>query len=166
MNNLKYIAHYSDEIQEFVRNLIETGKLETYLKKRHPNLHNIRNDSALREYAIGLKSQYLKKSEPLSQVAFDSKIHPINGALGLNSSIARQQGSKLKRKNEIKIAAVFKDMPESFLKMIVVHELAHLKERNHDKSFYKLCENMLPDYHQLEFEARLYLTYLELNKSA
>jgi len=27
--------------------------------------------------------------------------------------------------------------------MIVVHELAHLKEREHNKSFYKLCENML-----------------------
>ncbi len=45
--------------------------------------------------------------------------------------------------------------------MIAVHELAHIKERAHDKAFYKLCEHMQPDYHQLEFDVRLYLTHLE-----
>jgi len=44
--------------------------------------------------------------------------------------------------------------------MIVVHELAHLKERAHDKAFYALCTHMAPDYHQLEFDLRLYLTQL------
>jgi predicted metal-dependent hydrolase len=46
--------------------------------------------------------------------------------------------------------------------MIVVHELAHLKEKQHDKAFYKLCCWMEPDYHQFEFDLRLYLTQLEL----
>lgn len=45
--------------------------------------------------------------------------------------------------------------------MIAVHELAHIKEKEHNKRFYQLCEYMLPDYHQLEFEMRLYLTQLE-----
>ena len=45
--------------------------------------------------------------------------------------------------------------------MIVVHELAHLKHADHDKAFYQLCTHMLPDYHQLEFDVRLYLTYRE-----
>ena len=47
--------------------------------------------------------------------------------------------------------------------MIVVHELAHLKERDHDKPFYALCAHMAPDYHQLEFDARLWLTARELD---
>ena len=47
--------------------------------------------------------------------------------------------------------------------MIVVHELAHLKEKEHNKAFYQLCQYMLPDYHQLEFEMRLYLTHLEVD---
>jgi predicted metal-dependent hydrolase len=46
-----------------------------------------------------------------------------------------------------------------------VHELAHLKEFAHDKAFYQLCTNMAPDYHQLEFDTRLYLTHLELARS-
>ena len=45
--------------------------------------------------------------------------------------------------------------------MIVVHELTHLRVRAHDKAFYQLCTHMLDDYHQLEFELRLYLTHLD-----
>jgi len=46
--------------------------------------------------------------------------------------------------------------------MIVVHELAHLRERDHSKAFYQLCQHMEPAYHQLEFDLRVYLTYREL----
>jgi predicted metal-dependent hydrolase len=42
-----------------------------------------------------------------------------------------------------------------------VHELAHLKERQHDKAFYALCQHMEPGYHQLEFDLRLWLTARE-----
>ena len=45
---------------------------------------------------------------------------------------------------------------------LVVHELAHLKEMEHNKAFYQLCTHMLPDYHQLEFDLRVYLTWREL----
>ncbi|MHB1589998.1 MAG: YgjP-like metallopeptidase domain-containing protein [Sulfuricella sp.] len=46
--------------------------------------------------------------------------------------------------------------------MIAVHELAHLKEREHDKAFYQLCAHMEPEYHQNEFNLRLYLTHVDL----
>ena len=42
--------------------------------------------------------------------------------------------------------------------MIVVHELAHLKEKEHSKAFYQLCSHLEPAYHQLEFDTRLWLT--------
>lgn len=58
--------------------------------------------------------------------------------------------TKLKSKNEIRVASVFKNMPE-VLKMIVVHELAHFKEKDHDKAFYNLCTFVMPSYHQVEF---------------
>jgi hypothetical protein len=47
--------------------------------------------------------------------------------------------------------------------MITVHELAHLKEKQHDKAFYQLCCHMEPRYHQLEFDTRLWLTQLALD---
>lgn len=72
------------------------------------------------------------------------------------------QGGKLKAKKEIRIASLFKEAAPEFLRMIVVHELAHLRERDHNKAFYQLCQHMEPAYHQLEFDLRVYLTYREL----
>jgi predicted metal-dependent hydrolase len=111
---------------------------------------------------MDIKNQYLKKSEPLSQIKYDDKIHVINNALGLHTYVSRVQGSKLKSKNEIRIGALFKKTPETFLQMIVVHELAHLKEKEHNKNFYKLCQHMQADYHQIELDLRIYLTQVEL----
>ncbi len=70
------------------------------------------------------------------------------------------QGGKLKAKAEIRVATVFRNAPEPFLRMIVVHELAHLKEKEHNKAFYQLCCHMEPQYHQLEFDTRLWLTQI------
>ena len=69
--------------------------------------------------------------------------------------------SVLKTSREIRIATVFRDAPAEFLRMIVVHELAHMKVAEHDKAFYRLCAHMEPTYHQLEFDVRLYLTHLD-----
>lgn len=142
--------------------MIEQQNLDKYLLSKYPCPHDIYNDKALRDYVSELKKRYLKKSDPLSKVCFDSKIHVVNNALGLHTYVSRVQGSKLKSRNEIRISTVFKKAPDAFLKMIVVHELAHLKEKQHNKAFYQLCQHMLADYHQLEFDMRVYLTQLEL----
>ena len=161
MMPLKYLSGYAPELQQQIQHMIEQDSLKTFLEKKHPELHEIRNDAALLTYVNTLKNRYMKKAPPLSKIVYDNKIHVIHGALGTHSYVSRNQGGKLKTKNEIRIGAVFKNVPEALLKMIVVHELAHLKEKEHNKPFYKLCEHMLPDYHQLEFEMRLYLTQLE-----
>ena len=141
--------------------MLDKKTLSKYLLSKYPQAHTIVNDKTLRAFVMDLKNQYLKKSSPLSKVQFDDKIHVINNALGLHSFVSRVQGSKLKRKNEIRIATVFKSAPEEFLEMIVVHELAHLKEKEHNKAFYQLCQHMLPDYHQIELDLRIYLTQID-----
>ena len=83
-----------------------------------------------------LKSEFLRNAEPLSKVAFDNKLHVIRNALGTHTTVSRVQGSKLKAKREIRVASLFKEVPIEWLRMIVVHELAHMKEREHDKAFY------------------------------
>ncbi len=159
---LKYLSAYNDNIQNKVQEMIVNNTLSTYLLAKYPKTHQVYNDKALRSYVMEIKNQYLKKSEPLSQIKYDDKIHVINNALGLHTYVSRVQGNKLKSKNEIRIGAMFKKGPEAFLEMIVVHELAHLKEKDHNKNFYQLCQHMLPDYHQLEFDMRVYLTQLDI----
>lgn len=162
MTELKYLNHYSNDTKIQVRQLIQQGKLSDYLLKKYPSTHDIKTDKALFSYAIDFKENYMKKSAPLSKVIYDGKINVIHNALGTHRFVSRVQGSKLKAKNEIRIASMFKNAPEEFLSMIIVHELAHFKEKEHNKAFYKLCEHMEPSYHQLEFDLRLYLTHMDL----
>ncbi len=158
----KYLAQYPPLLIKQVNERVQQNQLADFLLKRHPTPHTISNNDDLRDYVLAIKNQHMKKSTALSKVIFDSKLHVVHNALGLHSYVSRVQGGKLKSKNEIRIATVFKNTSDDFLKMIVVHELAHLKEKEHNKAFYRLCEHMLPSYHQLEFEMRLYLIQLEL----
>lgn len=161
----KYLSNYPPSLITKVESLIKNNKLETYFLERYPKPHNISNDSDLRKYVTSLKNQHMKKSNPLSKIIYDGKLHVVHNALGLHSYVGRVHGGKLKTKNELRVSAVFKKTPEAFLNMIVVHELAHLKEIEHNKAFYRLCLHMQPDYYQLEFDMRLYLIQLELGGS-
>ena len=141
--------------------MLEQEQLADMLLKKYPHRHNVRNDKALYDYVIELKNSYLRNAGQLKKVAFVQRLHITRNALGLHTSRSRIQGAKLKAVREIHISSMFIEMPPEFLRMIVVHELAHMKEPEHDKSFYQLCCNMESDYHQLEFDLRVYLTYLE-----
>lgn len=163
MQPLKYLSAYSEQTQAQVTQLIAQNKLGEVLKQRYPAAHEVRTDRALYDYVQDLKTEFLRNADPINKVVFDSKLHVIQHALGLHTFISRVQGNKLKAKHEIRVATVFKEMPIEFLRMIAVHELAHVKEKQHDKAFYKLCCYMEPNYHQYEFDLRLYLTQLDVS---
>jgi len=162
MKKLKYLHHYPQQTQDQVRKLIQADKLSAYLLGKYPSSHDLKNDKALFSYTMNLKNEFMKKSSPLSKVVYDGKINVIHNALGTHHYVSRVQGSKLKVKNEIRVASMFKNAPQEFLEMILVHELAHFKEKEHSKAFYKICTHMQSSYHQVEFDLRLYLTHIEL----
>lgn len=161
-SSLRYVHGYPQHIVEQVESLVTSGKLVRWFEHRYPEKHTIKSEKALFDYTMALKNRFMKKTAPLSKVIYDSKIHLINNALGLHTYASRVHGGKIRSKNEIRIASIFKDAPEPLLKMLVVHELAHLKEKEHNKAFYQLCCHMEPDYHQLELDARLFMIYQEL----
>lgn len=160
-NPLRYLTGYPPAVLEQVRQLLANEQLGMVLRKKYPGTHEIRSDKALFDYVQGLKAEYLRSAEPLNKIYFDSRLHVVHHALGTHTSVSRVQGSRLKSKREIRVATLFKTVPPEFLRMIVVHELAHLKEKAHDKAFYQLCTHMEANYHQLEFDLRLYLTEIE-----
>ncbi len=159
---LKYLQAYPPGLQAQVRGLLDRGELGTLLQRRYPSVHGVRTDKALYDYVVELKNSCMRNAPPLSHVSFDSKLKVIAHALGTHTTVSRVQGGKLKSKREIRIASLFKEGPPEFLKMIVVHELAHIKVRDHDKAFYQLCTHMEPAYHQHELDLRLYLTHLDV----
>lgn len=156
---LKYLQHYPVALQDKIRQLQNQNLLDDYITQRYPQSHKVQTDKALYQYSNEIKQAYLRNAPLLDKVHYDNRLSIEHHALGLNTAIPRVQGGKLKAKKEIRISSFFKESPAEFLRMIVVHELAHLKERNHDKAFYQLCQYMEPNYHQLEFDCRVYLLW-------
>ena len=159
MSATDYLGGYPEGLREQARALISSGQVENYFAKKYPELPSIRNDRDLYQLVTELKTRYLKRSAPLSKICFCDKITSLHSALGLHSFVSRVQGAKLKAKNEIRIAAVLKQVPHQLLLSVVVHELAHLKEMDHNKAFYQLCCHMDPAYHQHEFDLRIFLSW-------
>jgi len=153
-----YLAGYPAEFLAQVQQALADGRLARTLAARYPEPHAVRSDGALYDYVQALKNSHMRQSVPLQKVAYDKRLQTAHQALGTHTAVSRVQGGQLKAKREIRIASLFIEAPEAFLRMIVVHELAHLKEREHGKAFYALCSYMEPDYHQLELDTRLWLT--------
>jgi predicted metal-dependent hydrolase len=162
MTVLKYLQGYPAATQDKVRELFAQERLGEHLARRYPARHDVQSDKALYAYTTALKQQHLRNAPAIDKVLYDSKLDVVQRALGLHTAISRVQGGKLKAKKEIRVAALFKAAAPEFLQMIVVHELAHLKEHDHNKAFYQLCQYMLPEYHQREFDLRMYLTWRDL----
>jgi predicted metal-dependent hydrolase len=163
---LPYLGGYAENVQDQVRQLVAQNRLGEYLAQRYPARHAVQTDRALYDYCVELKRDYLRSAPGIDKVTYDSRLDVMRHALGLNTAISRVQGGKLKAKKEIRVAALFKEAAPEFLRMIVVHELAHLRERDHNKAFYRLCESMQPGYHQIEFDLRLYLMQRDLLEGA
>lgn len=158
---LRYLRAYPEHLIQQVQKMIESKTLGRHLLAQYPKPHEINNDRLLRAYVQALKAEHLRSSPPLSKICFDHRLHLVQHALGTHTFVSRPQGHKLKAKHELRISSLFKQCPQPLLKMIVVHELAHLREKEHNQAFYQLCVHMDEDYHQHEFDARLYLIHQE-----
>lgn len=161
MQPLPYLTGYRPGVIEQVRRLLDDGTLGAWLLERYPGCHQLRNERALYDYAVELKNRHMRQAPALSKVVYDPKLHVLHNALGIHSRTSRVHGSRLSTRNEIRVATVFRKAPQAFLDMILVHELAHFREVEHNRAFYQLCRHMAPDYDQLELDARVYLTYKE-----
>lgn len=152
-----YLAGFSPEFRARAEALKSAGVLQQRLEERYGEPHAIQNNAALYTYVQDLKREHMKSSPPLGKIRYSDKIRTLHDALGLHTYAVRVQGKNLKRKNELRVASLFKELSEDLLRMVVVHELAHLRHKDHDKAFYRLCEHMEPDYLRLETDLRLLL---------
>lgn len=156
-DDLPLLAGYPESVREQARRALASGQLLTRLRERYPTPSEVTTDGALRSFVMAQKNEFLRRAPPLSKIAFDDKMG-LRGLLGLHTHVSRVQGTRLKAKNELHVSSRFKTLPAEFLRMVVAHELAHLREKEHDKAFYQLCCHIEPDYHDLELALRLWLT--------
>ncbi len=69
----------------------------------------------------------------------------------------RQWGS-CSGKNVLSFNTMLMKLPQDVIQYIIVHELAHIKHKHHQKSFWNLVGQHLPDYKQCIAELHTYTT--------
>lgn len=71
-------------------------------------------------------------------------------ALRINFKYMKTQWGSLSPKNSMTLNSALVFAPQEILEYVYVHELAHLKHRNHGARFWWLVSNWLPEYAQKE----------------
>ena len=69
---------------------------------------------------------------------------------GIKITSAEKRFGSCNGKNSICYSWRLMQYPAEAIDYVVVHELAHIKHKNHGKEFYRLIENFLPDYKNRE----------------
>lgn len=65
-------------------------------------------------------------------------------------SRAKTRFGSCSAKNSITFSLRLMDYPREAIDYVIVHELAHIRHKNHGKAFYQFVASVLPDYKQRE----------------
>ena len=103
----------------------------------------IKPDNLSAEEIAALKK---KAKELLPQkVAYFSEIMELKPA-GVKITSAKKRFGSCSGKNSLCFSYQLMLYPDEAIDYVVVHELTHIKHRNHSARFYSLIEKYLPDY--------------------
>lgn len=83
------------------------------------------------------------------KVEYYSKIMGVL-PIGVKITSAKKRFGSCSPKNSICFSCYLAEYPEEAIDYVVVHELAHIIEKNHSRNFYSLVEGVLPDYKSRE----------------
>ena len=67
---------------------------------------------------------------------------------GLRVTSARTRYGSCSGKNSLCFSCFLMNSPEDAIELVVVHELCHIRVKNHGPDFYALLEHYLPDYRE------------------
>lgn len=101
------------------------------------------NDSDREKYIETAQRVLPKKTE------YWSKIMGLSPSYVKITSAEKRYGS-CNSKNGICYSYRLAAYPEKAMDYVVIHELAHIKYKNHGKEFYSLIEKYMPDYKEAE----------------
>jgi predicted metal-dependent hydrolase len=96
--------------------------------------------NALREFYKKVSKQYL---DPIfDEWCFKTKLNPNN----ISYRFARKRWGSCSYINNISINYMLLQFPIRAIEYVVLHELCHIKEKNHSKRFYSLLSLYMNDY--------------------
>ncbi len=77
---------------------------------------------------------------------------------GIRFRKTKRQWGSCSGKNILSFNTMLMKLPQDVIQYIIVHELAHIQHKHHQKSFWKLVEKYMPDYKQHVTELKKYTT--------
>ena len=137
------------EIESFVeshRNWIENALIKTEAKNKNAARYKIPDSE---------KELYIKKAKDF----IPKRTEYWSGIMGLVPSRvtitqAEKRYGSCSGKNSVCFSYRIMAYPIEAVDYVIVHELAHIKYKNHGKDFYRLIESYLPDYKKYEIILR------------
>ena len=126
-------------IEQMVHN--HAGWIESHLEKQRKRIDarpelSIEEQEALRKYA---------KDIIPSRVAYYSNLMGLVPT-GIMITSAEKRFGSCSAKNHLCFSWRLMRYPEAAVDYVVVHELAHIRHKNHGKAFYACIESHMPDY--------------------
>jgi predicted metal-dependent hydrolase len=73
---------------------------------------------------------------------------------------ARTRWGSCSSRNALSLNTHLLMLPEALMDYVIVHELAHIRHKNHSKRFWDLVEKYLPKWQQMRKSIRVYEKYL------
>ena len=67
---------------------------------------------------------------------------------GVRITAAKTRFGSCSPANSLCFSYYLMQFPDAAIDYVIVHELAHIREKNHGKAFYRLIERYLPDYRE------------------
>lgn len=132
----------TNEIDAFVEKHRKWIEKHIEEKKKHIEKYSVskEEESVLKEKAkvyLAERTEYFAK---LMELRYS----------GIKITSAKKRFGSCSGKNSICYSWRLMQYPEEAIDYVVVHELAHIKHKNHGKDLYKLIEKYLPDYKNRE----------------
>ncbi|MCF6245247.1 MAG: M48 family metallopeptidase [Sulfurovum sp.] len=119
------------------------------------NYHHYDEKLFLKKIDLFYKKEAQTYITPLLNKWSDKMNLPVNT---LSFRKTKRQWGSCSAKNDISINTMVMKLPLKVIEYIVVHELAHVKHKHHQKAFWSLVEEYLPDYKTSVKELKNYTT--------
>ena len=130
------ISHYSFE-EDYVYLLGDKVSLASLNISNEEELNKY-----LKKYALGIIKEEVEKYRQIMDISTEYKVRI--------ASTTRQYGSNSKKTHTLSFQTTLIHYSLDIIDTVVVHELAHDFERNHQKHFYKIVYKYSPDYKELQ----------------
>ena len=119
------------------------NKKEEWIQSHQKKLLEIKPKNYSQEEVNRLKKLAMEHIPP--RVEHYSKLMGLTPS-GVKITSAKKRFGSCNYKNNLCFSLYLMEYPCEAIDYVVVHELAHIEEKNHGKNFYAIIEKILPDY--------------------